>query len=108
MSNEPRELKIGDKVRWKQMPSAIAVVCKNDYGNLSIKFETDGPLKGQTLSVSRASLLEVTILDEIAIEGTETADPWFRGQAQTPEDVMRRHIEAERRKEKENADPSSF
>lgn len=85
MQKEPKPINVGDKVRWKQMPSALAVVTQIiGHERFEIRFETDGPLKGQKLPVNRAALMEVTVLDEIAIEGTETADPWFR--KKKPED----------------------
>ena len=104
--NEEKPLKKGDKVRWKQMPAAIAVVLEDGYGTYKIKFETDGPLKGTVMpGVPRKQLWEVTVLDEIAIEGTETADPWFRKKKAEPvtfEEKARAFLEEER-KAKERA-----
>jgi hypothetical protein len=97
--NEP--LPVGTKVRWKQMPSSIAVVVSSSYGGKhNIKFETDGPLKGQIVPANRAALLEVTILDEIAIEGTDSPDPWFRKPPEPTglEAEARAFIEAERKR----------
>lgn len=99
--NEEEELKVGDKVRWKQMPAAIAVITQANYGSFSIKFETDGPLKGQTMPmVPRKQLWPVTVLDELAIEGTETADPFFRKKPKqgTFEDEARQFLEEEKKK----------
>jgi hypothetical protein len=97
--NEP--LPVGTKVRWKQMPASIATVIESHYGGQhKIKFETDGPLKGQTIPATRAALLEVTVLDEIAIEGTDTPDPWFRKKQPEPtgfEADARKFIENERK-----------
>lgn len=99
--DEKRELKVGDKVRWKQMPAAIAVITQANYSNFSIKFETDGPLKGTTMPlVPRAQLWPVTVLDELAIEGTETPDPFFRkkpAQDNSFEAQARKFIDDERK-----------
>jgi hypothetical protein len=100
--DENKELKVGDKVRWKQMPAAIAAITQANYGTYTIKFEADGPLKGTSMPmVPRKQLWEVTVLDELAIEGTETADPFFRKKrpvvAETFEDKAREFIENERK-----------
>jgi hypothetical protein len=90
----------GEKVRWKQMPAAIAVVVETNYSTYKIKFETDGPLKGQVLpNVPRTQLWPVTVLDEIAIEGNETADPYFRSKPKTNsfEDEAKRFIDEDRK-----------
>ena len=102
-AKEEKELKVGDKVRWKQMPGAIAVVIEPGYGTYKVKFETDGPLKGQIMPIPRAQLWEVTVLDKIAIEGNETPDAWFRKKptSESFEEKARRFIEEER-KAKEN------
>ena len=95
--NNKRELQVGDQVRWKQMPASIAVITAiTGHESYKIKFETDGPLKGQVVPATRASLLEVTILDVIAVEGTDTPDPWFR-KKKTDEQVAA-EVEAEARR----------
>ena len=98
---ESKELKVGAKVRWKQMPASIAVVTVANYGSYSIKFETDGPLKGTTMPmVPRKQLWPCTVLDELAIEGTETPDPFFRKKPKTGtfEDEARQFLEEEKKK----------
>jgi len=95
--NNKRDLQVGDKVRWKQLPSSIAVITAiTGHESYKIKFETDGPLKGQVVPATRSALLEVTVLDEIAVEGNETADPWFR-KKKTDEQVAA-EVEAEARR----------
>jgi hypothetical protein len=99
--NNKKELKVGDKVRWKQMPASIAeIVAVLGFESYRIKFSTDGPLKGTIVPATRAALFEVTILDEIAIEGSETPDPFFRkkkAEETVFEAEARRSIEEERR-----------